>query len=747
MPELGWSQRGLSALAEQSSMSISAITERKLPALKRGDVAVCIPVTAGPDTLHQCLRNVVAHTSPGVPVIVAGEPDEDIAVAQFVASLGGDLHYVQELDAAGAVGLANAAFAICGGADVVLLASHALVFDGWLDHLRAIAQSSSIVGSVSTLGNGSGLFSVPAGDRRSDLSLESMAARIADETLSCSPRTPMADGHCIWIPRAALELAGELDTAFKSLRAALIDFSQRCLQHGMLSRVAADVYVPSVLPGSLASGHSGFPTADYDLLMRRHPQVGPYLEPFVDLEPSELLRARSAAEHAIRELSVTVDARILRDGISGPQAATVELIEKLVGLEMLRVRALVDPEIKGDALAALQRIGDAVESLPASEVDKETPRTDLVHRPYQVSSAQDLDLLIQLGERLLLTQLDLIAYNNPSYFPSFELWQHHRRLTRQALAIADRVIFNTEYVAEDAVAEGLLDAQRVSVIPLAVRREAASPKERRPRGVEQGNFLLCLGNDYRHKHRVFAIKLLAALRQLGWDGTLVLAGGHIEWGSSRGDEAAYLASHPALTSHVKQLPAVSEFEKAWLFANAAALVYPSVSEGFGLIPFEACRAGLPCLFAPQTSLNELLPETAAVLVPWDPAESARRALPLLTDELARQLHLEQIEQAAAELESWEQIGERLLETYRGAASASFREAAALARDAQTKEAALGRWAVGLEKDMGTVIGPDAYLPADVQRALLAAATRKSTRRPLFALLRGFYRLSRPKRRG
>ena len=41
------------------------------------------------------------------------------------------------------------------------------------------------------------------------------------------------------------------------------------------------------------------------------------------------------------------------------------------------------------------------------------------------------------------------------------------------------------------------------------------------------------------------------------------------------------------------------------------MLYPTVQEGFGLVPFEAARAGVPCLFAAQTSLAEVLPREAA----------------------------------------------------------------------------------------------------------------------------------------
>src|SRR5205814_869932 len=110
-------------------------------------------------------------------------------------------------------------------------------------------------------------------------------------------------------------------------------------------------------------------------------------------------------------------------------------------------------------------------------------------------------------------------------------------------------------------------------------------------------FLLHLGTDLRHKNRPFALQLLRALRARGWEGSLVLAGPDQLLGGTRQAEEALLAADPGLATHVHRLGAVSEPEKAWLLTNAAAVAYPTVDEGFGLLPFEAVAAGTPVAHA------------------------------------------------------------------------------------------------------------------------------------------------------
>jgi hypothetical protein len=280
---------------------------------------------------------------------------------------------------------------------------------------------------------------------------------------------------------------------------------------------------------------------------------------------------------------------------------------------------------------------------------------------------------------------------------------------------------------------------------MALNRGTSQVEQRRPADAPDGPFLLCIGNDFRHKNRMFALRLLEQLRKRGWNGRLVLAGAHVDHGSSTGDEAAFLALDRTLAGAVCELASVSEQEKAWLYANAAAVVYPSVYEGFGLIPFEAATAGTPCLFAALASLAEVLPEEAATLVPWDPEASAECVEPLLHDGPERSRHINLIATAARATHDWDSIGAALLETYEQVEQQPFREASVLAADVQAREAELAKW-FALEENMGDLVGPDAYLPPDVQRALLSIATRNRLRRPLFAVLRGLYRLGYHARR-
>ncbi len=239
---------------------------------------------------------------------------------------------------------------------------------------------------------------------------------------------------------------------------------------------------------------------------------------------------------------------------------------------------------------------------------------------------------------------------------------------------------------------------------------------------------MCLGADFRHKNRVFALELLDALRaRHDWPGRLVFAGPPVQFGSSSADEAAILARRPWLADAVVDLGTVSETEKDWLLRSCAAVVYATTYEGFGLVPFEAAASGVPCLFAARTSLTELLPAEAAKLVPWDAQESADAVIGVLSDPDIREAQIAAVRDAGVPLR-WDRTGQQLVQAYRDAALLPNPPAARVVAKSLVADARY--W--GLRNGIGgtglALVGPeDALLPEDAQRTLAALTKHSATR--------------------
>jgi GT2 family glycosyltransferase len=731
--------------------------------LRRGDAVVCIPVFGAYDLFAQCLLSVVTHTAPEVAVLVCDDATPDPRLRSLLEDAirerdaPREVYYLCQPRNVGFVENVNAGMTAAAPADVVLLNSDCVVFEGWFASLRAAAYSESRVATATALTNAGTIVSIPyrntpVASLPDGLAPDRVAAEVSRASLRLRPDIPTCVGHCVYIRREALELVGLFDTDFSPGYDEEVDFSQRCVLHGLRHVVADDVFVLHRQGGSFGNGDTLAQLRDrhHEVIAHRYPYYDRWCELVALDDHSQLARSLSVAARAVHGTSVTIDGRILTHSWTGAQLVALRVIAAVDEFADVRLRVLI-PDDLGTRAKEFLRDRPHIELIGPADLERGIERTDVVHRPYQVSSLEDLGVLRAAGRRIVLTQLDNIALRNPVHFSGFEQWRDHWRLNRMALAAADQVVFLSRHGAEDALALGFVTDDRVNVVAPEIEDvgfDGGLPS-RAPSGASsltERPFLLCLGADYLHKNRVFAMRLLEALvENEGFDGNLVLAGPKIRIGSSAGEEAAYRIARPALSQRVVDLGAVDEAGKQWLLETAAAVVYPSTYEGFGLMPFEAARAGTPCLFAPQTSLAEVLPQAAGVLVPWDPKESARRAAPVLVEGKARDQLVNEVESAGARFTS-RSNGLGLEAVYNKALRSLPRETfwSALAEcqreiDRLHEEAAELRAILEDPLNRG-LVGPNAVLPAHLRRPVLAVATRPTLRTAADLLYRAAHAL-------
>jgi glycosyltransferase involved in cell wall biosynthesis len=656
------------------------------------------------------------------------------------------------LEVAADAGAFNRAIEQLAPADVVALVAPCLLPVGWTGRLRDAARSDTNVASASALAESGTPLAIDSGAGR-DQDFAALAGRVAARSRRLRPRISRAVGPCVYIRREALELVGPLDEELALGFALELDFAQRCVLSGLTHVAADDVLVRVAGSDSQGIGPSSPPAA----LRERYP----YLAEASLADSAVLGYALGVVRDPPPRLPVTIDARSLDGAITGTSVHVLELILALARAGSLHLRLLVREErldaATRELLAGLQH----TELLDAGEVGPETAPSAIFHRPVQTFSPGDVAIALALGERFVLSQLDLIAYRNPGYFDDGPRWEDYRAASRHGLSAAERVIVFSGHTRDELLADGLLDRARVAVVPPGLDHTVLAEPLRPPAmaapaaGAADGEYLLCLGTDFRHKNRLFALELLRELRERhGWRGVLVLAGMHVSPGSSLELELDYLACHRELAAAVLSLGRVDEREKAWLVAHASATVYPSVYEGFGLVPFESALAGVPCIFAPQASLAEVAPPGAASIIPWDPVSSAEHAHALLSDAAAREHHVRALAGRARELK-WDAAAGAIVEIYREAAAAPVRDAATLSRDLVRREA---RLSVQHEEEVARLlgereharamydalnaevgfslglIGPHGSLPEPVQRALLALSAKPALARPLFAAL-------------
>jgi len=758
-------------------VSLTIIDASACVAAERGGVALCIPLHGAHQEFVECIRSVLAHTPAEVPILVADDASPDDRSRSFLEQLDRSVElehaifYTRSEQNRGFVLTVNDAFERLAPADVIVVNSDCLVTAGWFQAMRRAAGESTLVATVSVFTNHGTILSLPHRNRPQPslpqtIELDRAAEEIASQSLRVRPHLPTVVGHCFYVRRAALDLVGPFDEAFSPGYGEEVDFSQRCILHGLVHVVADDAFV--LHKGSASFAVDGAPNPVKELHDRmigvRYPYYYEWTSAFSTDASSPFARAIGAAERALRGLTVTIDGRCLTPILTGTQLHTLEVITALSEEGGAQLRVVVPGDLGDYARAVLGGLS-GVTLLAASEIGPATERSDVVHRPFQVSSHEDLALLDALGERIVITHQDLIAFHNPGYFASFKQWTAHRRLTTHALALADRVVFFSRSAAEEAIGEELLERERSEVVYIGTDHtiDRLPAPEQQPPGVAklgERPFLLCLGTNSTHNNRPFALRVLAALREAhDWDGAIVFAGPHVATGSSSSEEAAFLALKPELEEVVVDVAAVDEGAKRWLLHNAALMIYPSAHEGFGLVPFEAAEAGVVCAFAAQTSVAELLPSWLALIEQWDADATAARIAPYLDSDELRTEHIAAVRAAAASL-TWRQTARALIDVYEHSTRSRTRESRRLigqfveereqAEAAKQKAAAATQRFNELERDYlelrlvfdetaEGLVGANGVIPPELRRPLLAIGNRRVLRAPLFGVLRFFYR--------
>ena len=182
-------------------------------------------------------------------------------------------------------------------------------------------------------------------------------------------------------------------------------------------------------------------------------------------------------------------------------------------------------------------------------------------------------------------------------------------------------------------------------------------------GLAHGRYILSVGTLEPRKNLVGTLEafaLLPAQLRSAYPLALVgMAGWKMEHMSARIDA---LASE----GHVKPMGYVADEDLPHLYAGAAAFIYPSIYEGFGLPVLEALATGTPVVTSNRASLKEVAGKEAATLDPEDFAglgAALREALEGGGGSSARERRI-----AWARTFTWQRCAEQTLAVYRRALS-------------------------------------------------------------------------------
>jgi glycosyltransferase involved in cell wall biosynthesis len=330
--------------------------------------------------------------------------------------------------------------------------------------------------------------------------------------------------------------------------------------------------------------------------------------------------------------TVLIDADVLGRRRTGDETHVANLLRELgrLATDLHLVAVTRHPALVPDGVEPLHLPARSQELRMAVRMPRllRRLRPDLAHFQHA--------LPLRCPSPAVVTVHDLSFECDPSLMPLVDRLVFKAVVPRSARAAA-RVFAVSRRTTRDLVELYGIDAAKVVLTP-----NAADPAFTPSSTVVQGSYVLYVGAIQQRKDPLAALE---AAEQVGLP--LVVVGPEKE---------------PALAAELSRRGAdlrgyVPQEELVELYRGAAALVFPSRYEGFGLPLLEAMACGTPVVAAPDAALREVAGDAALFAEPAGMGDALRRAL-------AERERLRAAGLARARAFSWERTAQTVLDTYR-----------------------------------------------------------------------------------
>ena len=270
--------------------------------------------------------------------------------------------------------------------------------------------------------------------------------------------------------------------------------------------------------------------------------------------------------------------------------------------------------------------------------------------------------------RAVVTIHDIIHLLYPEFLPSALAFFYAQRMIRRSLSRGDRIIAVSQNTKTDLMDYFKVDGRKIRVVYSGVTdrfRQRVASSEIAARQAEFGidrPYLLFVGNPKPHKNLDNVVKAYArALSLHDFPHRLVCVGdrGGQEFKIRQRAEQLGIGGRILLLGHVAQeaLPAI--------YQGAAAFLYPTLYEGFGLPVVEAMASGVPVITSNTSALKEIAAGYADLVNPLDLDGMARAIVRLVSDSDHRK-SLRKLGRRRSEDFRWRQAAEKTFEIYRQA---------------------------------------------------------------------------------
>lgn len=272
---------------------------------------------------------------------------------------------------------------------------------------------------------------------------------------------------------------------------------------------------------------------------------------------------------------------------------------------------------------------------------------DVIHQTYYLDAAP-----AQPGVPIVVTVHDMIHEK----FPSLFVGDPTARRKADAVRAADAVICVSESTRSDLVEYLDVDPAKVHVVHHGCSFGAGATSRAR---LIDAPYLLYVGHRAGYKNWAGLISAIGSSQVLRSNFKLICCGGP-PFSKCERSLLDSLLPGSSLAVHMS----CNDQDLATLYSHAAALVYPSLYEGFGMTPLEAMAQGCPVVCSRTSSLPEVVGDAAVM---FDPCDSTTIAAAIesvvLSSELSAKLRASGAQRVRAF--TWDTCATKTLDVYRG----------------------------------------------------------------------------------
>lgn len=340
----------------------------------------------------------------------------------------------------------------------------------------------------------------------------------------------------------------------------------------------------------------------------------------------------------------------------------VELANQLSEVEDAQVKVISPIYVNAYLAARLPRVQLAGIKMPLVK------RTGRLYRAINMALAKPLTALYQpdllhetyyngqvsgpKGCKRVLTVYDMIHERFPGDFPARDTVAKNKVAAVQR---ADHVICISEHTRQDLISLHGVAPEKTSVIHLGFSLGQAStpvvPPTNQP-------FLLYVGSRAGYKNFAGLLQAYANSPDLLKNYLILAFGG----GALTAHELDLARQLGIPAGQLVQIPGGDDV-LGGLYREAAAFIYPSLYEGFGIPPLEAMSFDCPVVCSNTSSIPEVVGDAALMFDPLSPKHMAQAIGVAVTDQVMRHRLIERGRERVKQF-SWAACARQTLSVYK-----------------------------------------------------------------------------------